>query len=257
MNGNDVQGFRFNEKRLRVLTDKQGEPWFIAKDACDILELSNVGQALKRLDDDERGSIILDDGTPGNPNRSVVSESGLYALVLASRKPEAKEFKRWVTHEVLPSIRRHGAYATGETIDRIIEDPDFGIRLLVQLKREREERTKAENRVRELEPKARALDDLTDASGLYSLQQTAKMLTDDGFRIGRQRLVNRLLGESWLYRENGVLSASQRAVEAGWLDMKAYRAVPDWRSGGMRAYPPKVMVTPRGLVRLHDLLRDG
>lgn len=82
------------------------------------------------------------DGTSngGNPNVSIVNEPGLYSLVLGSRKPEAKSFKRWITHEVIPSIRRHGAYAADSTIDRIIDDPDFGIRLLGQLKQEREAR---------------------------------------------------------------------------------------------------------------------
>ena len=106
----EIQRFDFKGASLRTLTDEAGEPWFVAKDVCDVLELSNVGQALARLDDDEKSSITLNDGTPGNPNKAIVSESGLYALVLASRKPEAHEFKRWVTHEVLPQIRKTGGY---------------------------------------------------------------------------------------------------------------------------------------------------
>lgn len=107
----EIQRFDFKGAALRTLTDENGEPWFVAKDVCDVLELSNVSQTLaRRLDDDEKSSITLNDGTPGNPNRAIVSESGLYVLVLASRKPEAHEFKRWVTHEVLPQIRRTGGY---------------------------------------------------------------------------------------------------------------------------------------------------
>ena len=107
---NEIQRFYFKGAALRALTDENDEPWFVAKDACAVLELSNVSQALTRLDGDEKSSITLNDGTPGNPNRVIVSESGLYALVLASRKPEAHEFKRWVTHEVLPQIRKTGGY---------------------------------------------------------------------------------------------------------------------------------------------------
>lgn len=95
---NEIQRFDFKGESLRALTNMAGEPWFVAKDVCDVLELSNVSQTLaRRIDDDEKSFITLNDGTPGNPNRAIVSESGLYALVLASRKPEAHEFKRWVT----------------------------------------------------------------------------------------------------------------------------------------------------------------
>ena len=113
----EIRKFDFKGAALRTLTDGTGEPWFVAKDVCDILELSNVGQALARLDEDEKNSIILNDGTPGSPNKAIVSEPGIYSLVLASRKPEAREFKRWVTHEVLPRIRRTGGYIPADESD--------------------------------------------------------------------------------------------------------------------------------------------
>lgn len=103
---NEIQQFYFNGAALRTLTDKTGEPWFVAKDVCDILEISNVTMALQKLDDDERSKFNL--GRQGETN--IVNEAGLYVLVLGSRKPEAHEFKRWVTHEVLPQIRRTGGY---------------------------------------------------------------------------------------------------------------------------------------------------
>ena len=95
---------------------KDGEPWFVAADVCKALEVINPSDALKRLDEDERARLNL--GRQGEAN--VINEPGLYSLVLGSRKPQAKEFKRWITHEVIPSIRKHGAYATEETIDKII-----------------------------------------------------------------------------------------------------------------------------------------
>lgn len=158
----ELQTFNFNNTPLRTLTDENGDPWFVAKDVCDVLGLNNVSQALTRLDTDEKSSIILNEGTPGTPTKSIVSESGLYSLIIASRKPEAHEFKRWITHEVLPSIRKHGIYATETTIDQILADPDFGIRLLTDLKEERAKRIEAENQIKELEPKAKALDDFTN-----------------------------------------------------------------------------------------------
>ncbi|WP_102412478.1 BRO family protein [Beduinella massiliensis] len=96
--------------------DKDGEAWFVAVDVCRALELGNSRKALTRLDDDEKNTVTLSDGNRGNPNVSIVNEPGLYTLVLGSRKPEAKAFRRWVTHEVLPSIRRHGLYITQELL---------------------------------------------------------------------------------------------------------------------------------------------
>jgi anti-repressor protein len=94
---------------VRVI-EREGLPWFVAKDVCEALELDNVGQSLSSLDDDEKNTIIINDGIPGNPNRAIISEPGLYSLILRSRKPEAKAFKRWITHEVIPAIRRTGGY---------------------------------------------------------------------------------------------------------------------------------------------------
>ena len=100
---------------------KDGEPWFVAKDVCECLELDNVTEALRGLDDDEKITLSNPEGNPraGIPHQmNVVSEAGLYSLILRSRKPEAKAFKRWITHEVLPSIRRTGQYG-GYALPRI------------------------------------------------------------------------------------------------------------------------------------------
>lgn len=92
--------------------ERNGEPWFVAADVCGALEVKNPRHAISRLDEDERNTVVLNDGIRGNPNFSIVSESGLYTLMMGSRKPEAKTFKRWVTHEVLPTIRKTGRYET-------------------------------------------------------------------------------------------------------------------------------------------------
>lgn len=115
---------------------KDGEPWFVAADVCRALGIGNSRDATARLDSDEKG-VVLTDTLGGQQKLGIVNEPGLYTLVLGSRKPQAKEFKRWITHEVIPSIRKHGAYATEATIDKIIDNPDFGIHLLQQLKAER------------------------------------------------------------------------------------------------------------------------
>lgn len=103
--------FDFEGRAVRVVTDDQGDPWFVAADICAVLQLPETHKAVARLDDDEKDRNSIP--TPGGVQEmTVVSESGLYSLVLGSRKPEAKRFKRWVTHAVLPSIRKTGSYAT-------------------------------------------------------------------------------------------------------------------------------------------------
>lgn len=128
---NSLQLFENTNWKVRVVM-RDGEPWFVAKDVCECLDLGNPSQAIARLEDDERW-LISNEALRSNGDTAVVSEPGLYSLVLGSRKPEAKAFKRWVTHEVLPSIRKTGGYGI-RTVDDMINDPDTAIRLLTQLK---------------------------------------------------------------------------------------------------------------------------
>ncbi|WP_141500950.1 phage antirepressor [Paenibacillus luteus] len=114
------QLFNYEGNEVRTVL-VEGEPWFIAKDVCTVLEVNNVGQALTRLDADEKADVILNDGSQGR-NFSAVSESGLYSLILGSRKPQARAFKRWVTSEVLPSIRKTGGYNALAVPSYAIED---------------------------------------------------------------------------------------------------------------------------------------
>lgn len=125
-----------------------GEPWFVAKDVCDILAHSNSRMVLERLDADEKGVSSI--YTPGGAQTlQVVNEYGLYTLVLGSRKPEAKQFKRWITHEVIPSIRRNGVYAT----DTLLDDPDLLLKTVTRLTEERRARLAAEAQVIAQAPK--------------------------------------------------------------------------------------------------------
>ena len=125
--------FNFGNQTLRTI-DQNGEVWFVASDVCAALDISNPRAAIARLDDDERNTVALNDGIqsgPGNPNTNIINESGLYSLVMSSRKAEAKQFKRWVTHEVLPAIRTTGRYEApgaqdvGSPADRLVGNPDY------------------------------------------------------------------------------------------------------------------------------------
>jgi prophage antirepressor-like protein len=95
---------------IRII-QKGSEPWFVAKDVCDALDLSNSRKATQRLDGDEKNTVTISDGTPGNPNKTVINEAGLYRLIFTLQKDEAKRFKRWIAHDALPSIRKTGLYA--------------------------------------------------------------------------------------------------------------------------------------------------
>lgn len=104
-----VERFTFDGAEVRTVI-RDGDPWWVAGDVCAALCITNVGNALSRLDDDEKSSIRLTDGTPGNPNRAIINEAGLYSLIIRSDRPDARKFKRWITHEVLPAIRKTGQY---------------------------------------------------------------------------------------------------------------------------------------------------
>lgn len=197
-------------------------PWFVAKDVCDVLELSNVGQALARLDDDEKSSITLNDGTPGNPNKAIVSESGLYALVLASRKPEAHEFKRWVTHEVLPQIRKTGGYIPTTDVDDDMTILAKAV-MIGQRTMEKQKRRIAaqESHINELEPKARFADAVAASDGTCLIGELAKMLRQNGLDIGQNRLFEILRQDGYLGKTGSNRNVpTQKAMDLGLFRIK-------------------------------------
>lgn len=149
-----------------------GEPWFVLKDCMSILDLGNPTETVKMFDDDEFSTTEVIDSIGRRQQAYIISEPGLYRLVMRSRKPEAKEFQRWVTHEVLPSIRKHGAYMTQQTLDKALTSPDFLIQLATKLKEEQE-------KVKELEPKAKALDDFTNIPDALLVRDAAKLLSNN------------------------------------------------------------------------------
>jgi prophage antirepressor-like protein len=108
---NDLQIFNYSDKQVRTI-NKDGEPWFVAKDACDILEISNGRDAVSRLDEDEKDAVGITDAIGREQQTTIISESGLYSLIMTSRKEEAEQFKRWIRKEVIPSIRKTGSYIT-------------------------------------------------------------------------------------------------------------------------------------------------
>lgn len=252
----EIQTFNFNNAPVRTLTDENGEPWFVAKDVCNILGI-DTNHLREALDDDEMNTLRITEGnTRGNPNKTIISEPGLYELVMKSRKPEAKEFQRWATHEVLPSIRKHGIYATETTIDQILADPDFGIRLLTDLKKERDRRIEAENQIKELAPKAKALDDFTNVPDALLVREAAKLLSNAGTPIGEKELREWLSQHGWTYRHAGTWWAASEHVKAGHLAMVESRSHGQHKDGSAFAFPPTIRITRKGLALLHKRLGE-
>ena len=259
----EIQPFEFEHNQVRALTDGD-EVLFVATDIAKILGYRDAANLARNLDNDERGTHEV--STPSGPqNMTVLTESGLYHAILnretAYVKNEAaqafvKRFQRWVTHEVLPPIRKHGIYATETTIDQILADPDFGIRLLTDLKNERAKRIKAENQIKELEPKAKALDDFTNVPDTLLVREAAKLLSNAGTPIGEKQLREWLNQHDWIYRHAGTWSAASERVKAGHLVMVESRSHGRHKNGNTFAFAPTVKITRKGLVLLHKRLGE-
>lgn len=200
---------------------QNGEPWFVAKDVCDCLEINNPSQALSRLDDDEKNTIILNEGIRGSPEKTVVNEYGLYSLVLSSRKPEAKQFKRWITHEVIPSIRKHGAYMTDDVLRQAIQSPDFLIELATNLKQEQELRKAAEQTIEVQKPKVLFADAVSASHTSILVGDLAKLLKQNGYETGQKRLFEQLRQDGYLIK-SGVSRnmPSQKSMELELFEVK-------------------------------------
>ena len=191
--------YKYGSSELRTI-EKDGGLWWVLKDVCDVLGLSNPTMIASRLDEDEKDIFkTKPDLGMDIPNRgmTIINESGLYNVILRSDKPEAKKFKRWVTHEVLPTIRRHGAYMTDKALEEALTSPDFLIKLATQLKDERDKRIAVEAKsqaqeqiIKELKPKADYTDRILKNSGLVTITQIAKDYGMSG--QGMNALLNRL-----------------------------------------------------------------
>ena len=197
-------------------TEINGEPYFVGKDIAEALGYAKPENALAAHVDGEDKTTTLIQGTGSNykTNATVINESGVYSLVFGSQLPKAKEFKHWVTSEVLPTIRKHGAYATPATIESIIADPDNGIKLLTALKEEQEKRKALQTQIAEQKPKVIFAEAVSASKTSILIGDLAKILKQNGIDIGQKRLF------SWL-RDNGYLIKSgfsknmptQRAME--------------------------------------------
>lgn len=226
---NNLKIFENNEfGEIRTITDEHGEPWFVGKDVADVLQYSNTRDALARhVDKEDKSDVAIHDGRQ-NRKQTVINESGLYSLIFSSKMKKAKEFKRWVTNEVLPSIRKHGAYMSEEVIEKTLSDPDYLIMLATNLKEERAKRALVEAENERNRPKVLFADTVSASSRSCLMGELAKMISQEAIRQGT---IDNKIGQNKLFawmRNNGYLCKSgerknqpmQQYVEQGLFEMK-------------------------------------
>lgn len=223
---NDLKVFMYNEQTVRTLFDEKGELFFVGKDVAEILGYQRPDNAIRNHVDDEDKAMHQISASGQMRNMLAINESGLYSLILSSKLPTAKQFKRWVTSEVLPNIRKHGTHMTPETIEKVLADPDTIIQIATQLKEERAKRMQAEVVIEQQKPKVLFAQAVETSETSILVGQLAKLLTQNGVNIGQNRLF------AWL-RDNGYLGKkgahynepTQYAVERGWFEV-VERTVP-------------------------------
>lgn len=214
------QLFVFKGKQVRTVSINN-EPYFVGRDVATILGYKKPQNAIsKHVDnEDKKGAPIQ--GTPGGTQEmTVINESGLYSLILSSKMPQAHEFKRWVTSEVLPTIRKHGAYMTPETIEKALLNPDTIINLATQLKEEQEQRKKLEAENDVMKPKAIFADAISTSKTVVGVGELAKVLKQNGVDIGRNRLFDWLRDHKYLMQQGKDNVPTQRSMEMKLMEVK-------------------------------------
>lgn len=245
---NEIRKFDFRGAALRTLTDESGEPWFVAKDVCDVLGYTNASKAISDHVDSEDKLNNESLSSLGQRGGWLVNESGLYSLVLSSKLPTAKEFKRWVTHEVLPQIRRTGGYIPTSEADDDMTILAKAVMIGQRTMEEQKQRIAAQqSRIDELQPKASAWDNFVDIPDALSVRDSAKLLSNLGRPVGQTELFEWLDRHDWIFRENKHWSARQSRINAGHLMMVPSKSHGTHKDGTPFAFPPTVKVTRKGL----------
>lgn len=257
MNENKIQVWNYESSEIRTV-QVNGEPWFVLADVCKVLEISNSRNISSRLEPDEKG-VTLVDTLGGTQQMTIINESGLYTVILRSDKPQAKPFRKWVTSEVLPSIRKHGAYMTDQALEKALTNPDFLIELATQLKAEQEQRRRLETTVaaqnKQMEqdkPKVLFADSVAASRSSILIGELAKLIKQNGVDMGQKRLFQ------WM-RENGYLIKrcgseynlpTQRSMERGLMEIKETSVI----HSGYTTISKTPKVTGKGQVYFINLL---
>lgn len=228
MDENKIQVWNYEGAEVRTV-QIDGEPWFVLADICRELELSTPARVAERLEKDEVSQTHTIDRMGREQKTTIINESGLYTVILRSDKPQAKPFRKWVTSEVLPSIRKNGAYMTEQTLERALASPDFLIELATQLKAEQEQRKQLETTVaaqnKQMEqdkPKVLFADSVTASSSSILIGELAKLIKQNGVDIGQRRLFEWMRVNGYLIKRKGseYNLPTQRSMEQGLMEIK-------------------------------------
>lgn len=218
----DLQIFNSPEFGAIRTIEKDGEPWFVGKDVAAALGYKEPTKAAReKVDDDDKGVSKID--TPsGIQEMTIINESGLYSLVLSSKLPTAKKFKRWVTNEVIPSIRKHGAYMTPETLEKVLLSPDTLMQLAQNLKDEQEKRKALEAQIESQKPAVLFTGAVETSKTSILIGELAKMLKQNGINIGQNRLFEWLRQNGYLIKRKGTdyNMPTQRSMDMGLFEIK-------------------------------------
>ncbi len=255
---NDIKIYENAEFGSVRTLEVNGEPYFVGKDVAEILGYAKPENAVSTHVDDEDKTTTLIQGTGSNYKSKavIINESGLYSLILSSKLPKAKEFKHWVTSEVLPSIRKHGAYMTDDVLHRAITEPDFLIQLATELKEEQEKRRALEStvavqsqQITELQPKASYYDVVLNSKDLLSIGKIAK-------DFGKSAVwLNKWLHEQGVqYKQGEIWLLYQKYAEQGYTSTKTQTY-----NGDDGAVHTKVHTywTQKGRLFIYDLLKTN
>ena len=213
--------FTYEGTPVRTLS-RDGEPWFVLADLCRVLDIANVGNVAARLDVLNIRQTEVENSRGQMRRTLIVNEPGMYEVVLRSDKTEATSFRRWITHEVLPSIRKRGMYATPAAAEAMLQDPDVLIRVLEEVKAERAKRSELEQ-LREVEkPKVLFADSVATSDTTILVGDLAKIIKGNGMEIGANRLFARLREDGFLIKRKGTdwNMPTQRAMELGLFKIK-------------------------------------
>lgn len=242
---NNLQAFNFGKQEVRTLTIND-EPWFVGKDVAESLGYAKPLNAIAtHVEEDDSLKQGLADSLGRTQQTIFVNESGMYALIFGSKLETAKKFKRWVTSEVLPTIRKHGMYATENTLEQMLNDPDTAIKLLETIKTEREQRLIAEQRVNELQPKATYYDLVLQNKTLLSVTKIAK---DYGMSA---TTLNKMLNDFGVqYKQGGTWLLYQKHADKGYTQSTTH-VIDDERSSLLTKW------TQKGRLFIYETLKDN
>ncbi|WP_322934399.1 phage antirepressor [Listeria monocytogenes] len=235
----NLQIFNFEGNEVRTVFI-ENEPHFIGKDVAKVLGYSNSRDALKRHVFIKNKGVVKHDSLGGSQNLTAINEAGLYQLIFKSKLESAERFQDWVTSEVLPSVRKHGAYMTNDTIEKAITDPDFLIKLATNLKEEKTKRIEAEQRLEIQKPKVMFAEAVSDARGTILIRDLAKLIQQNGIDIGEKRLFEWMRQRGYLISRKGTdyNRPTQKSMELGLFKIKETAIIRS--SGAQTAITAKV-----------------